>query len=238
MKSLTFWKADWFLGLVVTLVLLIASGGDLIQSLERKAYDLGVRSASRTPSDRIAVIAIDDQSIANIGRWPWPRDVQAKMVDLLSQAKVKVIGSTILLSEPQVDPGYQYVVQLQELAAKGAEAGEPAAVAFAPLAEKLREAELALNTDRKLSESYAKAGNVLVPLDFLIGRPLGRPDKPLPEYVQKYALSAPADGERPLPAFEIRYPIEAVAKAAAGLGSLTQFKDVDGAIRTEPLAID
>ena len=38
MKNLTFWKSDWFLGLVVTLVLLIASGGDLIiQSLERKA---------------------------------------------------------------------------------------------------------------------------------------------------------------------------------------------------------
>ena len=48
MKNLTFWKSDWFLGLVVTLVLLIASGGDLIQSLERKAYDIGVRASSRS----------------------------------------------------------------------------------------------------------------------------------------------------------------------------------------------
>ena len=94
MKNLTFWKSDWFLGTVVTLVLLVASGGDLIQSLERKAYDLGVKSASRTPSDRIAVIAIDDQSIANIGRWPWPRDVHAKMTDILSTAKAKTIGYT------------------------------------------------------------------------------------------------------------------------------------------------
>lgn len=52
------------------------------------------------------------------------------MVDLLSQAKVKVVGSTILLSEAQVDPGYQYVVQLQELAAKGSEAGARAAEAL------------------------------------------------------------------------------------------------------------
>ena len=89
MKNLTFWKSDWFLGLVVTLVLLIASGGDLIQSLERKAYDIGVRASSRSPSDRIAVIAIDDQSIGNIGRWPWPRDVHAKMIDLLANAKAK-----------------------------------------------------------------------------------------------------------------------------------------------------
>ena len=239
MKKFGFWKTDWFLGVAVVIaVALFNRFSDLVPGLERKAYDLGVNATSRAPSDKIAVIAIDEASIRSIGRWPWPRDVHAKMTDLLSQAKVKVIGSTILLSEPQVDPGYQYVVQLQGLAAKATEAGGPAAEALAPLAEKLKEAELALNTDRKLSESYAKAGNVLVPLDFLIGRPLGKPDKPVPEYVQKYALAAAADGDRPLPAFEIRYPIESIASAAVGLGSLTQFKDVDGAIRTEPLAID
>ena len=37
MKNLTFWKSDWFLGLMVTLVLLIASGGDLIQSGKMRA---------------------------------------------------------------------------------------------------------------------------------------------------------------------------------------------------------
>ena len=90
---------------MVALVLLIASNGDLIQSLERKAYDLGVKAASRTPSDRIAVIAIDDQSIANIGRWPWSRDVHAKMTDILSNAKAKMIGYTAFFFEPQVDAG-------------------------------------------------------------------------------------------------------------------------------------
>src|SRR6185295_8664827 len=239
MRKFDFWKTDWFLGVtVVVVVALFNRFSDLVPSLERKAYDLGVIATSRAPSDKVAVIAIDEASLRSIGRWPWPRDVQAKMTDLLSQAKVKVIGSTILLSEPQVDPGYKYVVQLQELAAKAAEAGAPVADAIAPIAEKLKEAELALNTDRRVAESYAKAGNVLVPLDFVIGRPLGRPDTPLPEYVQKFALTAPSGGDRPLPATEIRYPIESVAKSAAGLGSLTQFKDVDGAIRTEPLAID
>ncbi len=238
MSKFLFWKTDWFLGIAVAIaVILFNNFSDLVPSLERKAYDLGVIATSRTPSDKVAVIAIDEASIRSIGRWPWPRDVQARMTDLLAQSKVKVIGSTILLSEPQADPGYQYVVQLQGLAAKAAEPGGPAAEIIAPLAEKLKEAELALNTDRRLAESYAKAANVLVPLDFLIGRPLGKPDKPLPDYVQKYALPA-ADGERPLPAFEMRYPIEPIARAAAGLGSLTQLKDVDGAIRAEPLAID
>lgn len=58
MKKLSFWKADWFLGLIVVVVMLAAARGDLIQSLERKAYNLGVQAASRAPSDRIAVIPL------------------------------------------------------------------------------------------------------------------------------------------------------------------------------------
>ena len=37
-----------------------------------------------TPNDKVAVIAIDDQSIANLGRWPWPRAIHAKIVDILA----------------------------------------------------------------------------------------------------------------------------------------------------------
>ena len=71
MKKLDFWRSDWLLSVVVALVVLGLSGRDLIQSLERKAYDLGVQVTTRAPSDRIAIIAIDKQSIDNIGRWPW-----------------------------------------------------------------------------------------------------------------------------------------------------------------------
>jgi hypothetical protein len=37
----------------------------------------------------------------------------------------------------------------------------------------LKDAEAALNTDRKLAESYAKAGNVVQPMLFVLGEPLG-----------------------------------------------------------------
>jgi len=73
MKS-SFWKSDWFLGLAITLFFLIATyvfSSRLLQGLERDAYDLGVRLSSKDPGDRVAVIAIDDQSIENMGRWPW-----------------------------------------------------------------------------------------------------------------------------------------------------------------------
>ncbi len=245
-----FWRADWFLGVIVVLVMLFASGGDLLQSLERKAYDMGVLASSRAPSDRIAVIAIDDESIANIGRWPWSREVHAKMTDLLAGAKAKVIGNTVFFSEPQLDPGYQYITKLLELAQKSqpapAESVPPAdpnaAAPAGPLAEfvaTLREAEQQLNPDRKLAESYAKAGNVLLPMLFTLGEPRGRPDKPVPDYVKKNTVAAsPGGGDAlPLPTSAINVPIEALGRAAAGQGHLNANPDVDGGIRTEPLVL-
>lgn len=110
-----FWKTDWFIGVVVSLVMLFAGGGELLQSLERKAYDLGVGAISREPSDKIAIIAIDKQSIDNLGRWPWSRDVHAKMIDGLAAAKAKVIASTVFFAEAQVDPGLTYINKLIDL---------------------------------------------------------------------------------------------------------------------------
>ena len=112
MKTAGFWTKDWFLGLAVAIVLFLFVGSDLIQSLERKAYDLGVRATDRTPSERIAVIAIDDASIQNIGRWPWPRDVHAKLTDALAAGKPKVIANLVLFPEPEIDRGLAYVNKL------------------------------------------------------------------------------------------------------------------------------
>ena len=105
MIKAAFWRRDWVLGLAVALAMLLLGGSDFIQSIERKAYDAGVRASDRTPNDRIAVIAIDDASIRSIGRWPWPRDVHAKFADIVASGKPKVIGSLVFFSEPQVDPG-------------------------------------------------------------------------------------------------------------------------------------
>ena len=88
---------------------------NFIPGLERWAYDLGVRMTSKNPSDKIAVIGIDEQSIANIGRWPWSREVHAKLIDQLAAAKAKVIGNTVFFFEPQKDPGLAYVDRMLAL---------------------------------------------------------------------------------------------------------------------------
>ncbi|MBI4192318.1 MAG: CHASE2 domain-containing protein [Betaproteobacteria bacterium] len=240
MKNLSFWKSDWFLGAMVAVVLIIASGGDLIQSLERKAYDLGVRAASRTPFDRIAVIAIDDQSIANIGRWPWSRDVHAKMTEILVNAKAKTIGYMVFFSEPQVDAGLVYINKLSEaFAASRFKSGNgPESERFEAL---LNEAAATLNTDQKLGESFKKAGNVLLPLVFqqFPFEPQGNPDRPLPDYVlaNGLALSGKDADYLPPPGINPAYPIPQLAAGAAAIGHLNAQQDVDGATRTEPLIV-
>ena len=255
-----FWKSDWFLGLVIALVFLFLRGGDLLQSLERKAYDLGVKASSKEPNKQIAIIAIDDQSINNIGRWPWSRDIHAKMTDLLAGAKVKVIGNTVFFFEAQQDPGLVYINKLMDLyggkpavaqATPAAVSGAGAATA-APTVEAvvqpvqgsadlaqfgalLKEAEVALNTDRRLAESYTKAGNVMLPLVFTLGDPRGKPDKSLPKFTEKSSFED--KGGNAVPSAAIQLPIEQLGTAAAGLGHLNDLPDVDGGVRTEPLVV-
>lgn len=240
MNKLSFWKTDWFLGLAVALVMLVGIRSDLIQSLERKAYDLGVQSASRTPSDRIAVIAIDDASIANIGRWPWSRDVHARMIDLLSGAKVRVIANTAFFFEPQRDPGLVYVDRLMTLIKEAPVAARPGASdeIMARIGSLLGEAEQALNTDRKLAESIEKAGNVVLPMVFRqLAEPRGNPDRPLPDYVAASSLPlTPADVPPPPGVFPL-YPIPELGASRPGIGHLNADIDVDGAVRAEPLLV-
>ena len=241
MNKLDFWRSDWFIGVVVTLVVLIFSGRDLLQSLERKAYDLGVRATSQVPIDRIAVVAIDDQSIANIGRWPWSRDVHVKMTELLTGAKAKVIGYNVFFFEPQVDPGLEYINRLTQTFSSSSfrNSADPSASQFNRI---LQEAAEALNTDAKLVGSFKRANNVLLPLVFqALIEPQGNPDRPLPEFVLKNSITASDRGidqdQLPIPAINPLYPLEGFATSAVALGHLNADRDVDGAVRTEPLVV-
>ena len=257
-----FWKADWFLGVVIAVALLgLARTSGFIPGIERWAYDAGVRMTSKPPSDRIAVIAIDETSIANIGRWPWPREVQAKLIDQLVAAKAKVIANTTFFFEPQKDPGLAYVEKMlavynKAYAAPAPEvpgvapigAATPAAQGVQPPAEVaeigriLNEASVSLNSDVRLAETVKKAGNVLVPVLFdpvSYGKPPGRPDKPLPDYVARNTIGAVTDGGGSfLNGVGAAYPIEMIGAAAAGIGHLNSVPDEDGGTRFEPLVID
>jgi serine/threonine-protein kinase len=237
MRKTGFWKADWFFGLIVSVAMLVLANGDLVQSLERKAYDWGVQSSSRDPLARVAVIAIDDASIANLGRWPWPRDLHAKMTDLLTTAKAKVVVNTSLFFEPQVDAGYAYVTKLTDLHGQVLAAGVEAPQ-LVEMGNLLAEAERTLNTDRILAQSVERSGAVVLPMLFTLGDPKGRPDKPLPEYVARNRLPQVSDANGDAwPTASVLMPIEAVGIHASAIGHLNASADVDGGIRAEPLLL-
>jgi len=61
-----------------------------------------LRGPEAPPND-IAVIVVDDRSLAKIGQWPWPRAKLAEMIEYIRLAGAKSIGFDILLSEHELD---------------------------------------------------------------------------------------------------------------------------------------
>lgn len=241
MTKTGFWRADWFLGLVVALLLLMTISSAFVQGLERSAYDFGVRSADRAPSNRIAVIAIDDQSIANIGRWPWPRDLHGEMINLLAKSGAKAVGYMSFFFEPQQDPGLAYIYRLIDLY----QAMPPEQQAgLAEFASVLGEAEDVLNSDRKLAAAISSSGTVALPMLFQLGEPIGNPDQQLADFVVANQLTnvidrvgATAQYHYPVPTQAVAVPLREIAFAANAIGHLNTIPDVDGSTRTEALVV-
>src|SRR5215471_19984618 len=50
--------------------------------------------------DDIAIVAVDEVSIARFGRFPWSRQVIARTVDALAAAQPKVIALDVLFTDP------------------------------------------------------------------------------------------------------------------------------------------
>ncbi len=245
-----FWKKDWFAGLAICIVILSLGKTGLYDGLERAAYDFGVRASEREPSNKVAVIAIDDTSIANIGRWPWPRDIHAEMHRILHEGGAKVIGQTTFFIEPQIDPGLRYIQQLLKFYGSSSLAQPAQAPALLKqdiniLGEKLLQAETDLNTDQKLADSLRDTGNVVLSMHMGIGIPHGKPDTSLPGYITRNQIESVKNNPTtnpnnafPLPVSDILYPIEILGNIADSIGVLAAYPDNDGGIRSEPLVLD
>jgi serine/threonine-protein kinase len=231
--------ADWAIALVICLVFGAAAWLPIgtREALERTAYDVGVWGSQRTPSERVAVIAIDERSVDNLGRWPWPRNIHAEMIDYLSAGGAKVVGNLIFYSEPQIDAGYKYIRKLRDTYAA-------AGVRIPALGRQIKEAIEALDTDAILAGSLRKAGNVVLPMTFEIGEPHGNPDAPLPQFVLRNAIDNvdwPSEVDTPAQPPPARTaqtpPIAKIGRHALAIGHLTQFLDADGGSRKEALVL-
>src|SRR5947207_12058192 len=71
--------------------------------ISRYMHDWLMRARGPLPvPDDIAIVAIDEPSIARFGRFPWSRQVIARAIDTLAAAHPKVIALDILFTEPTV----------------------------------------------------------------------------------------------------------------------------------------
>ena len=86
-----------------------------IQSIENQIYDTRLNLTLPSLRDpRIVIVDIDEKSLNEIGRWPWGRDVLAKLVDqLFDLYKINVLGMDIVFAERDESSGLK---KLEELA--------------------------------------------------------------------------------------------------------------------------
>jgi eukaryotic-like serine/threonine-protein kinase len=233
-KRKNFWRADWFVGLLVVLAVVIFNKStNFVDTLDNRLYDFGLTQANKKPSDQIAIIAIDDQSIQNIGRWPWSRDVQAKLIEQISSGKPKAIVNSIFYFEPQQERSLPYFKKIREAIASEV-VGSNAAIDS--VARITAEAEAGLDADAQLAAVFAKAGNVVGAINMLPGDARARPDKPLSAVTTKSLINAPAGFGAEVAG--VTEPIDKIAGSMAAVGAANKIGDFDGSIRQEPLLSD
>jgi len=89
------------LGMLVALLVLHLRQPALFDGLRLQVFDAYQRLRPRpyTPLP-VRIIDIDEQSLARLGQWPWPRTRLAKLVDRARAAGAAVVVFDFLLAEP------------------------------------------------------------------------------------------------------------------------------------------
>lgn len=189
--------------------------------LEGVIYDvrMGLLPIERAPSDdSIVIVAIDEQSLAEIGRFPWPRRTIAQLNNALFEDGAVVVGYDVIFSEPQINYATAVLDALGETAA-------------AQTRDDLQALIVDFDDDEQFAASLA---NRDVVLGYLFH------DEPNP---RPGALPAPLLEQNTLP-----WPVTQITSlrsyttnehrlqsAAAGNGFMTTLPDLDGVMRRTPL---
>lgn len=95
---------EWLaLALLVLVLVGLASQRASLQRLDHLVQDLGQRLLAPSPSADIVLVAIDDRSLAAIGRWPWRRALHAELIGQITRQHPRAIGMDLLLGEADTD---------------------------------------------------------------------------------------------------------------------------------------
>lgn len=72
----------------------------IFNRLDNLVFDLGQKLINSPLPDDILIVAIDEYSLSELGRWPWPREIHANFINRLATEKPAAIGFDVIFSEP------------------------------------------------------------------------------------------------------------------------------------------
>ena len=251
-----FWRRDRFAGLAICALIIGLSLLGTFNNLERSAYDTAINASSRTANPQIAIIAIDDASLQQLGAWPWSRDIHARLYDKLSQSGAKVIAQSNFFFNPQNSPALNDIDKILGFVENSSLSTDfsafqkrlpaplkPLSGDLQQLKVDLQQARNQLQSDAQFAQSLANTSNSLLAMkaNTVANSTATTNNARLPAYIRKNILrnvaGNPVDAY-PLSASEIQYPIRELATAASGLGILAHTSDTDGIVRSEPLLLN
>jgi CHASE2 domain-containing sensor protein/tRNA A-37 threonylcarbamoyl transferase component Bud32 len=243
MKKFKFAAADVAIGAVVSVLVLGVFYMNWADGLESKLYDFRASlRAKGKAGDKVVLVGIDDKSISEIGRYPWPRSYMAEMVDQLSEAGAEVIGLDIFFNNAELNPGLQKVRDLSAKykadAALITEKNKNAKTPLTDVVASLDQAATELDNDEKLAASLAFSQKAVLPMFFTEGQGIGKSGKKIPEDVEKnFVANLKAEPEI-TPVIDFTAPFEKFSTSAKAIGTVNVTPGPDGVERAVPLVVN
>lgn len=239
--------SDYTIGAVISVLVLsfFYFQFSFFENMELMLYDLRARFRQQPEAaqrgEEVVIVAIDDESITKIGRWPWPRSRMVQLLSEISQFQPKVIALNLLFSEPESSQGLEEIKNLQGIYGSlllQKKIKEPKDYSFL---NELTSAEEKLDNDTKLSAAIQNSKNVLLAMSFALGSAPGGgevAEEELPLALSSSMLSKienPQEESRhpPMEAQEGGFPLDAFVEGSLGTGHVTVLPDADGVLRRE-----
>lgn len=124
-KAVAWWRVAAVAGAAFLLSLLLSLSP--FRMLDWYAYDLLlVTTQSGPPPEDIVLVKIDEASLEELGRWPWPRTTHAKLLNRLCPSGPAAVVFDVVFDKPSQDPN-----QDQALADAIQQCGSPVVLAAA-----------------------------------------------------------------------------------------------------------
>lgn len=222
-------------------------------SLEYSAFDLMSpfrRSASGIP---LAIVTIDDNSLAQVGDWPWPRSYIANIIKTLSKHGAHTLAVSILLRDRELNAGLTEVQDLRETLRQKPPLGKKQTLK--KIDRLLAQTEDRLNHDTRLISAVRTARNVVLPLRFefsgiesvdppvlsgwlkMNSIKMGMNSATIDLPSQTPAFLSGMFADKPIVATQIHQPYVELSRKSGALGHTNFISDHDNVIRSVPLLI-